>query len=53
LGYLFIHYCQVAGYPAAWQYPWHLPNYVPFGIERTTANNICRSGFLVVLITQS
>jgi hypothetical protein len=24
LGCLNIHYCQVAGYPAAWRYPWHL-----------------------------
>jgi len=25
LGCLFIHYCQVAVHPAAWQYPWRLP----------------------------
>jgi|SRR6266403_2061997 len=42
-------FCQVAGYPAAWQYPWHLPPTLsPFGFDRAYRPNAscgpCRAG---------
>jgi len=33
---LVIHIVQVAGYPAAWQYPWHLPSRRTPNAERQT-----------------